>query len=237
MVFTKKAKTITCCAVGVVLGVSAYAATRFLPRAERAAPGMRHLVCIGDSITFGAGVAWARELRAWPYRLNKLLGKDWQVLNLGVSGATAQDEADFSYREHGFLKAAAKAKPELTLLMLGTNDSKPYNWDAVRYERDILRLVEELRALSGHLVLLLPPKAFPGKDGFVGYDIRDEIIHDELLPILRSTAQKLSLPAIDLYTFTQAHPEYFDDGVHPNGKGNRVIAEFVAQSLRSLQLI
>ena len=234
MSFSKKAKIITACAGGALLGFQVFVATRYIPRAGRAKPGKRQLVCIGDSITFGAGVVWARERNAWPFQLGRLLGEDWQVLDYGVSGATAQDEADFPYVKHGFLKAAEKARPELTLLMLGTNDSKPYNWNAERYERDICRLIDELSTVSRRLVLLLPPKAFPGKNGVVGFDICDEIICSEILPILRAAAEKRSLPVVDLYAFTQDHPEYFGDGVHPNIQGNRAIAAHVAQELRRL---
>ena len=36
---------------------------------------------------------------------------------------------------------------------------------------------------------------------------------------------------IDLYALTETHPEYFDDGVHPNELGNRVIAEHIRKEI------
>ena len=81
---------------------------------------------------------------------------------------------------------------------------------------------------------LLPPKAFPGKLGVVDFIIKDEVIHDEIQPILRRLAEEENVPVIDLYAFTEGHPEYFDDGVHPNVLGNRKIAEFLAEELREL---
>ena len=211
---------------------------RFLlrPRADRPIPGKRYVACVGDSITFGAAVVHTRRRDAWPYLLGRMLdGGRLQVLNLGVCAATANDSADFPYREHGFLSLARKA--ELALVMLGTNDTKPCNWDAARYEQGLLRMLEELRASGCRPVLLLPPKAFPDGSGIVGYDIRDEVIRDEVLPILRRTSETLALPLIDLYAFTAEHPEYFDDGVHPNAAGNRAIAEQVFRSLRQLGLL
>ena len=223
--------------IGALAGAGVYLALRRIPRADKPEPGKRTIACIGDSITYGAGVKRTRRIDAWPYVLNRRLGGDYCVLNYGVSGATARDDGDFPYREHGYLPEAEKAGAELTLLMLGTNDSKPYNWDKDGYERDILRLIGELQGYGGQLVLLLPPKAFPAEDGVVAFDIRDEVISGEILPILRRAAEDLALPVIDLYAFTQGHPEYFDDGVHPNVIGNHAIADHVCTRLSELGLL
>lgn len=209
---------------------------RFLlhPQADKPLPGKRTIACVGDSITFGAAVVHTRKRDAWPYLLGRKLDRDTQVLNPGVCAATASDSADFPYRKNGFLSLACTA--ELALVMLGANDSKPYNWDPARYEQGLRDILDELRQSGARVVLLLPPKAFP-VDGVVGYDIQDEVIRDGVLPILRSTAEELSLPVIDLYGFTQTRPEYFDDGVHPNRAGNRALAEYVFRCLRSLRLV
>ena len=147
--------------IGALAGAGVYLALRRVPRTDKPESGERTIVCIGDSITYGAGVKRTRRSDAWPYVLNRRLGGDCCVLNYGVSGATARDDGDFPYRGHGYLPEAEKAGAELALLMLGTNDSKPYNWDKDGYERDILLLIGELRICCGQLVLLLPPKAFP----------------------------------------------------------------------------
>lgn len=44
------------------------------------------LACVGDSITFGAGVK-PRSTMAYPAQLGRMLGKKWEVGNFGVSGA------------------------------------------------------------------------------------------------------------------------------------------------------
>ncbi len=222
---------------GALLGAGACLLLRGAPHAEKPDPRRRNIACVGDSITFGSGVKSTRRADAWPYILDRRLGTEYRVLNYGVSGTTARDAGDFPYRDHGFLSAAKNAGAELILLMLGTNDSKPYNWDAEGYEADIRRLIAELRQHGEKLVLLLPPKAFPSRDGIVAYDIRDEVICGEVLPILRRAAEEYTLPVIDLYAFTQDHPEYFDDGVHPNILGNYAIAEHILQKLTALGLL
>ena len=144
---------------------------------ERADKKRRRIACIGDSITFGAGVIRTRKTDAWTSLWGKRLGKGFQVLNYGVSGATLQREGDSPYRKVGYLKRLEKAQPELMLLMLGTNDAKPFNWDEGRYAREYEELVRELRdkPWPHRLVLMAPPKAFPEEQsGVIPFDIQND---------------------------------------------------------------
>ena len=57
----------------------------------RKAPDVRRVVCVGDSNTFGLGVAYERT---WPARVGRALQAErpaerWEVLNLGVPGYTS----------------------------------------------------------------------------------------------------------------------------------------------------
>src|SRR5882672_7122818 len=49
--------------------------------------GIIRVACVGDSITYGAGVE-SRELNNYPAVLGKFLGSRFEVRNFGVSGAT-----------------------------------------------------------------------------------------------------------------------------------------------------
>lgn len=195
---------------------------------ERADKRRRRIACIGDSITFGAGVMRTRKADAWTFLLEKSLGKDFQVLNYGVSGATLQREGDSPYRKVGYLKRLKNAQPELIVLMLGTNDTKPFNWDEERFAREYEQLVQELKDKHWphRLILMVPPKAFPEEQsGVVAFDIQNDPICDSIRPLVFSLGEKFDLQVIDLYALTEDHPEYYGDGVHPNELGNRVIAE------------
>ena len=205
-----------------------------LTHPEKADQSRRRIACIGDSITFGAGVFNTRKTDAWPVILEGLLGKEYQVLNYGVSGATLQKEGDFPYYKIGFLKRLENAEPERILLMLGTNDSKPYNWDEKRYVKEYEELIAEFSAFSWKpsVTLLVPPKAFSKKQtGVAAFDISDSVISEKIHPLVLGIGKRYDLPVIDLYLFTEDHPEYFVDGVHPNSLGNRAIAEYLFQEL------
>ena len=60
------------------------------------------VACVGDSITFGAGIE-DREKKCYPAQLQELLGPRFEVRNFGRSGATASrkrhDHLDRSVRK------------------------------------------------------------------------------------------------------------------------------------------
>ena len=198
------------------------------------------IVALGDSITFGAGVVKTRASDNWESKLEKLLGGAYQVLNYGVCGATLQNEGDMPYWNmpdklcQGFPEAALALNPEIVILMLGTNDTKPYNWNRGRYEAQLDQRVKEILAVPSvkRLILMCPPFTCPVEGSeIVGYDIINETIRDEVNPIVKKCAADNGVECIDLYAVTDGHSEYFDDGVHPNSFGNRVIASAIQKQI------
>ncbi len=194
--------------------------------------GKRHIACIGDSITYGAGVN-GREKETWEHYLNGILGTDVQVINYGASGRTLQDEGDYPYTADKIYRYSLDCRTDIYVIMLGTNDAKPYNWNAERYEREYASFLGTYAALDSgpELVLMTPPSCFPEeKTGIVAFDIDPENVR-KAAEIVRDIADRLDLKMIDLYEKTKDHPDWFVDGVHPNAKGNREIAEIIAEFL------
>src|SRR5882757_5476065 len=85
---------------GIGLALSVWVAGCATPRkpALRASDyrGTIRVACVGDSITFGAGVE-NREFNCYPVVLGKLLGRRFEVKNFGVNGATLLKKGDLSY--------------------------------------------------------------------------------------------------------------------------------------------
>lgn len=227
-----------------LLGAAAYVVFHlresYAPVKEKPHSSKPVITAMGDSITFGAGVAKTRKTDAWVYLLEKLLEGKYQVLNYGISGATLQDEGNFPYWNmkqkmlQGFPEAALALNPEIVILMLGTNDSKPYNWNAQRYEKELYARVQEILAHASvkRLILMCPPFA-TGKDdgGIVPFDIQNEIIRDYIVPAVKKCAAETGVECIDLYALTEGHKEYLEDGVHPNREGNKIIAECIQRHI------
>jgi len=221
-------------ATAVVLS-SAYNLYCWFPHREAPNRRKRRILCIGDSITFGAGVVYTRWRDSYPAKLNRLLGNQYQVLNYGISGATAQAGTDKAYNP-AFRVAAVRTEPELCIFMLGTNDSKPHNWNAESYEKAVRDWIEEMKRYASRprIILCIPPKAFSVDGKPVVYAIRDEVIRSEILPVLYHLAQSEGVELLDLYEATKEHPEWFADGVHPNAAGDGAIAKLLFKKINNI---
>lgn len=224
---TKKLAFAAAAAAGLYLAPKIMYAVLEIPKKEKALSGKKIIACVGDSITFGTGVIFNRRRDAWPYLLNRLLGEEYHVVNYGISGASVQKESDQPYRPD-FMKDVEDMKTETVLLMLGSNDSKACNWNPERFERAYAETMERFMANTEKMYVMIPPRAFTvGFRKKVKFGIRNEVVRDEVCPIVLRQAKAHNIPVIDLYRLTEHHPEYFEDGVHPNRLGNKVIAEYV----------
>src|SRR5208282_1861310 len=75
------------------------------------------LACVGDSITYGAGVKH-RDHNSYPVQLGKLLGDKWEVKNFGHSGATMVKKGDLPYDKTNEYKHALEFKPDVVVIFL-----------------------------------------------------------------------------------------------------------------------
>ena len=68
------------------------------------------VACVGDSITFGAGIK-ERETQCYPVQLGQLLGDEFEVRNFGVNGATLLKQGDLPYWNRPQFKMATEFQP------------------------------------------------------------------------------------------------------------------------------
>jgi len=184
--------------------------------------------CVGDSITYGAGIP-DRETASYPAQLGKLLGPRFVVKNFGRNGATASRTGDLPWVGTTEFQALEAFQPEVIILMLGTNDTKPQNWkgrDA--FETEYRSLVATLRAGKGRpkLWACFPPPVY--KDGG---GIRAETL-DEVIDATEVACDRDRVPLIDINDALTGHPAMFPDGIHPNATGEELIATTVYQAVR-----
>ena len=186
------------------------------------------VACVGDSITFGAGVE-NREMNCYPVKLQTTLGKGYEVHNFGVSARTLQQAGDFPYwKEKAFTDAQA-LNPDLVLIKLGTNDTKPQNWNVERYVNDARALVAVFQNLPSkpRVTLCLPVPVFKADQ----WGIRAAIVKNEVLPALRQVAYEKETDLIDLHTPFLDQANDFPDSVHPNAAGADLMAKRIARHL------
>ncbi len=104
---------------------SARAVDRNAPIRTEGYEGTIRVACIGDSITAGVGAA---NGESYPGQLGRMLGGKWEVRNFGVSGSTLLKHGDLPYQKQQAFQAALQYQPQVVIIMLGINDTKPQNW-------------------------------------------------------------------------------------------------------------
>ena len=203
-----------------------------VPKTPQFSTDKIHIACIGDSITYGAGVNGKKE-ETWEYFLNEKLGERYQVLNYGISARTLQKQGDYPYTADKFYEISKGNKIETYLIMLGTNDAKPYNFNEECYKKQLHEFVKEYKELSWHpeVILMAVPQVFEERDtGIVGFDIDKNNIR-RVQNLIKEEAKISGSKCIDLYSYTADKEDWFVDGVHPNKKGNEQIAAYIFQQL------
>ena len=190
------------------------------------------VACIGNSITFGAGIK-NRSRDSYPSVLARMLGDNYWVKNFGVSARTMLNKGDHPYMNEPAYKNALAFNPNIVVIKLGTNDSKSFNW---KYKADFMKDAQTM--IDAFKVLPSQPKiylCYPSKAYLTGDGINDDIISKEIIPMIKKLAKKNDLSVIDLHTAMDGMPELFPDRIHPNEKGAQVMAKAVYQSISALK--
>ena len=194
--------------------------------------GPVRVACVGDSITYGHGNS-SRSENSYPAKLGSLLGEDFLVENFGDPGSAVQENADQPYETRELYAESLEYDGDIVILMMGTNDSKPQNWQGeAAFRQDLEALLDSYA--GAELYLCTPAKAFfvKGYEGDVTmFDIQPEVV-DTIAGIVRQVAQDRGYLLIDIHALTEANPKWFrEDGVHPDKKGAAAIAEAIYEAL------
>jgi len=208
------------------------------------------IACVGDSITYGDGVKETREVDSYPARLQALFyeaGYDRDddrvsVINYGVCGKTLMSTGDKPYSAAEEYRESLKAAADIYILMLGTNDAKPFNWSEKVFEEELPAFWKEYeKAQTGAgkpvcLVVMKPPCVFEVEGEMYPYGISGKILKDYVNPHFDAALEEMredGLIPVDLNELTCDHPEWFPDGVHPNAEGNQAIAQAVYDAINA----
>ena len=200
---------------------------------KKAKNGEIKVACVGDSITYGCMVA-SRNKNNYPTVLNKLLGKDYCVANFGYTDRTAIKMANRPYTVEKLYQQSLDFRPEIVVILLGSNDSKEMNWDKEKYVNDYGEIIDSYLNLDSapKVYLLVPPPVFE-KGKRVLYGLRKNVIDGEIYQAAIQLAQTKQIPYIDLHEIFKDKRHLFADGVHPNAKGCKLIAQEVYNAIMS----
>ena len=204
------------------------------------------VACVGNSITDGHGIEMAPQ-HGYPALLQQKLGDDYWVKNFGVSGRTLLNKGDNPYMNETAWRDALAFNPDIVIIKLGTNDSKPQNWQyASEFKQDLKQMITQLcpslatpakkkgkkakvaAPVKPQIYLCTPIPAFKSS-----WNINDSVIVNGIIPIQQEVAKEYGLKVIDLHTlFAEDSDKVQPDGIHPNDKGVRKMADIIAEALK-----
>ena len=192
--------------------------------AVRAADEIK-IACVGDSITYGAGVE-DREKNSYPVVLGRLLGENYKSANFGVGGTTLLKKGNFPYWVQQAFKDADSFAPNIVVIMLGTNDTKPENMKFKdEFATDLAALVDHFAALptKPKIFLCRPVPAYG-----VQWGINEQGLDEMVMPAIAQVAKDKGCTIIDMHAALSGKPELFPDKIHPNAAGAALMAKTVA---------
>jgi len=182
------------------------------------AADQRILVCFGDSITAGYGLA---DGQSFPDALRRLLdsqGYRYKVINQGTSGATTKDAV-------ASLPSILRLHPEVVIVEFGGNDGlRGLPLDQTRQNLDrVLTTIE-----AAHVKILLAGITLPpnyGPDYVASFN-----------QVFRTLAARHRVAFVPMIYKDLIHVPgtIQEDGIHPTAKGAEIIARTLLPALKPL---
>jgi len=185
------------------------------------------VACVGNSITFGYGL---KPGEAYPTLLQQLLGDKYEVSNYGISARTLLRKGDKPYWNEAKYKEVLALNPDIVIIKLGTNDTKPQNWAHKEdFVQDYEDFIQSFKNLPSHpkIYVCYPFPIFPNK-----FNIRDSIVSNEMLPDLKKITKDTKVKVIDLYHAFAGQSNLVFDGVHPTKEGAAALAKMIYEAIK-----
>jgi len=187
------------------------------------------VACVGDSITALPS--------GWCGYLGTDLGSGYTAMTFGVSGTTLLKNTGGlgSYSASSGYKPSHDFAPNIVVIMLGTNDSMPRNWDAGKshFVADYKELIASYTSLATKPLVILNT-APPASDDNM-FTISGTTIEKEVNPLIKQVAMETMCPLADVWTACGGDVKMLGsaDGVHPGAAGSKLIADAVYKTIMS----
>ncbi len=191
------------------------------------------VACIGNSITYGYGLAAEeREQLCYPGRLQSILGDRYEVGNFGHSGATLLVSGHNPYVRLPECRGALEMKPDIAVIHLGVNDTDPRNWPNYSdfFIRDYGALIDSLRAVNPQVRIMI---ARLTPIGAKHYRFRTGTRDWRLLEqeAIECVSRLKGVELIDFDIPLRDRQNLMPDGIHPDATGYGILAESVGKAI------
>lgn len=216
-----------------------------------AAFGRTKVACVGDSITYGHGLA-DRARESYPAQLQRLLDErcpgEYEVRNFGNSGRGIYLDSMRGDERRGFRhmpehRAALEWKPDVVVCNLGINDCGEYIKEYTggrrcgQFRDDYLALLGDYRNANGKARLFIWTKLSPLAEGQRFYRSPEPFLMQADLEAVAQLCESFNWNSghcsVDMQEpLREKMDEIFArDKIHPNAEGARIIAEATFNAL------
>lgn len=210
---------------------------------------MKTVLCYGDSLTWGTNAETGGRHHIedrWPSVLQKALGASVHVIAEGLGGRTTAFDCGLADSDRNGARILptlleSHAPIDLVIVMLGTNDLKPYIHGSAM---TAMKGVEKLISLIRHhhwrsddwdgpeILILSPPLVCQTADPVMGALFKGAIDQSQMLASLYSDlADEMGCGFFDAGSVATASPI---DGVHLDAENTRAIGRGVEPIVRMM---
>ena len=190
------------------------------------------IACVGDSITYGKGVA-NREYNSFPKKLQYMLGDDYEVKNFGLCNATVETGTIVPYSRSQEFTEAKRYNADIYVVMLGTNDAKPARFKSDReFKADYVNFLSEL-GKSRVIIMDVPPVNYKSDVVLTPeYTTPENVV--KINRLLEDIAREQNLELIKNNKKIESIKSNVinDDGVHLNDAGAMLLAKSVYDKVK-----
>ena len=189
------------------------------------------VACVGNSITYGSGVA-NREVNAYPVKLQGMLGDAYEVGNFGKPGATLLNKGHRPYTQQQEYKDALAFAGDIVVIHLGINDTDPRNWPNYQDEfiEDYRALIQSFRQVNPKARFLIA-RMTPLSDRHWRYESGTRDWHEEIQQAIACVAKAEGIQMINFFEPLHPYPYILEDNIHPNAEGAHMLAEIVYKGI------
>jgi sialate O-acetylesterase len=189
------------------------------------------VACIGNSVTYGYLLP-DRELNAYPFQLQRLLGERYEVGNFGKSGATLLTKGHRPYVEQEEYKKALEFAADLVVIHLGLNDTDPRNWPNFRddFVRDYMNLIASFRKVNPKCKIWIC-RLSPITNRHPRFRSGTHDWYGNIQKSIENIAAHTDVQLIDFEKVLFNRPDLLPDALHPNVEGASILAKTVYSAL------
>ena len=203
------------------------------------------MVFVGNSITQGVyGYGLSDPDISYATQFGKLMeaaGDTLSIYNAGVSGRVMLKDGPAPIWNESVFPTALKKVPDICLILLGTNDSKPLLWadKGDGFYEDYLSMIDTFRFRNPDTKFIVcdPTPIWEGHPYSTSDPHSDSILVNYTIPLIDSVAKVTGVYLLDLHTPFVDSVKYFDDHLHPNIAGHAKIAQILFDTIQKLDWV